>query len=79
MGLLKQLEELQSPKDQAIFSLKSRRGKTDPWLRNMQLMLVANCLLKGNLTPEDIGATEEEKKELEDVLAKWASEKSPKT
>ncbi|MFA5714733.1 MAG: hypothetical protein WC998_03250 [Candidatus Paceibacterota bacterium] len=84
MGLFDELREMQamSPKERIIHSLENRRGKTDPKIRNLQMHVIAKDIARymqaGELGPNDLAEIpEEEKKELMEILERWANEKSP--
>ncbi|GEM_PF-3328127 len=78
MGLFEELKKMQalSPKERVMNSLENRRGKTDSWIRNLQIHTIARDVIEYGLTPENLeGATEEEKKEMAEIIAGWTSEK----
>lgn len=77
MELFEELKKRQamSPKERIISSLKNRREKTDPWIRNLQMHTIARDIVElgDKLNPGDLSeATDEEKKELEEILQRWA-------
>lgn len=60
--------ELKTAKDVAVFALEDVRKKSGA-LRHLQLLCVAQCLIKGNITCADIGATEAETEELQKIMS----------
>jgi hypothetical protein len=86
MGLFDKLREMQamSPKKRVMHSLENRRGKTDPGIRSLQIHTIArdiaNYMQAGELGPNDLAEIpEEEKRELMEILERWAKEESQET
>jgi len=64
-----------SPGERIMSSLKNRREKTDPWIRNLQMHTIARDIAESELNPGDLAeATDEEKGELKEILQRWAKE-----
>jgi|LAHU01.1.fsa_nt_gb hypothetical protein len=75
MGLLEKIEKqrAKNPKERIISSLKNRREKTDPWIRSLQIHVIAVDIAESKLNPDDLSeATDAEKQELKKIFEKWA-------
>ena len=68
MYLKESLKGEDTPRKRAIFNLESRRNKKESWIRDSLLRFVVDDLIEGNLSPEDIDATEEEAREIQEIM-----------
>jgi hypothetical protein len=77
MKFLEEIKKRQamSPKERIMSSLKNRREKIDPWIRNLQMHTIARDIVESELSPGDLAeATDEEKEELKEILQRWSKE-----